>query len=44
MQGTGGMLEGTGTSGVARAIAGIALLILIAGIWACLWVPPWPIF
>ena len=44
MQGTGRMPEGTRTSGVARAIVGAALLVLIAGIWACLWVPPWPIF
>ena len=41
MQGT---LEREGTGGVARAIVGIILLILIAGFWACLWVPPWPIF
>jgi hypothetical protein len=41
MQGT---LEREGTGGVARAIVGIVLLILIAGVWACLWVPPWPIF
>jgi hypothetical protein len=41
MQGT---LEREGTGGVARAIVGIVLLILVAGVWACLWVPPWPIF
>ena len=29
---------------VARATVGIALLILVLGIWACLWVPPWPVF
>ena len=37
-------LEREGTGGVARTIVGIVLLILIAGVWACLWVPPWPIF
>jgi hypothetical protein len=37
-------LERGRTGGVARAIVGIVLLILIAGVWACLWVPPWPIF
>jgi hypothetical protein len=31
-------------SGVARAIVGVALFILVTGIWACLWVPPSPIF
>ena len=25
---------------IVRAILGIALLILVSGIWACLWVPP----
>ena len=37
-------LERERTGGVARAIVGIVLLILITGVWACLWVPPWPIF
>ena len=37
-------LERERTGGVAHAIVGIVLLILIAGVWACLWVPPWPIF
>jgi len=37
-------LEREGTGRVARAIVGIVLLILVAGVWACLWVPPWPIF
>jgi hypothetical protein len=23
-----------------RVLTGIALLVLLAGIWACLWVPP----
>jgi len=52
MQGRGKRLEREGTSpsttlgasGGAHAIIGITLLILLAGIWACLWVPPWPIF
>jgi hypothetical protein len=41
MQGT---LERERRGGVARMIVGIVLLILITGVWACLWVPPWPIF
>ena len=28
----------------ARAIVGAVLLILVMGLWACLWVPPSPIF
>ena len=52
VQGRGKRLEREGTSpsttlgasGGAHAIIGIALLILLAGMWACLWVPPWPIF
>jgi hypothetical protein len=26
--------------GVARVVMGVALLMLLAGIWVCLWVPP----
>jgi len=32
------------TSEIARVIVGIVLLILVTGLWACLWVPPSPIF
>jgi len=32
------------TSEIAQVIMGIVLLILVTGIWACLWVPPSPIF
>jgi hypothetical protein len=31
-------------SGVARVLVGVVLFILVTGIWACLWVPPSPIF
>jgi hypothetical protein len=31
-------------SGVVRVIVGVVLFILVTGIWACLWVPPSPIF
>ena len=44
MQETGRALAADRTGQVARAILGVVLLILLAGIWACLWVPPWPIF
>ena len=44
MQETGKALAADRTGQVARAILGVVLLILLAGIWACLWVPPWPIF
>jgi hypothetical protein len=28
--------------GVLGTLVGIALLALALGVWACLWVPPWP--
>jgi type II secretory pathway component PulM len=31
-------------SEIARMIVGITLLVLVVGIWVCLWVPPSPIF
>jgi len=31
-------------SGIVRVIVGIVLFVLVTGIWACLWVPPSPIF
>jgi hypothetical protein len=27
-------------SGIVRILMGIVLLVLVVGIWACLWVPP----
>ena len=44
MQETGKARTAGRTIQVARATLGIILLILLAGMWACLWVPPWPIF
>jgi hypothetical protein len=44
MQETGKALSAGRTGQVARAILGVVLLILLAGIWACLWVPPGPTF
>jgi len=32
--------EMKGKQGVVRVVMGIALLMLVSGIWACLWVPP----
>lgn len=43
MQGTRQTPEKERTSEVAQVIVGVVLLILLTGIWACLWVPP-PIF
>ena len=41
-------LNWTATDGkailVTRVILGIVLFTLVSGLWACLWVPPWPIF
>jgi hypothetical protein len=31
-------------SQVVQVIVGVVLFILLTGIWACLWVPPLPIF
>ena len=31
-------------SEVVQVIVGVVLFILLTGIWACLWVPPPPIF
>ena len=31
-------------SETAQVIVGVVLFILLTGIWACLWVPPPPIF
>jgi hypothetical protein len=29
---------------IARILVGAALLVLVVGIWVCLWVPPMPSF
>jgi len=29
---------------VSRAIVGFILFIVVSGIWACLWVPPLPLY
>ncbi len=31
-------------SEVAQVLVGIALFVLVIGIWVCFWVPPSPIF
>ena len=36
--------EKESTSEMAQVIVGVVLFILLTGIWACLWVPPPPIF
>ena len=41
---TGDVFERGARLQVARVTVGIALLIIVLGIWACLWVPPWPVF
>jgi hypothetical protein len=33
-------VRGQSAGALARVIAGIVLLILVIGLWACLWVPP----
>jgi hypothetical protein len=38
---TGKRMSGRGTMHeVVQALMGIALFILVTGVWACLWVPP----
>jgi len=44
MQGTRWTPEREGMGKVAQVIVGVLLFILLTGIWACLWVPPPPIF
>jgi hypothetical protein len=34
----------TGVGEIARILAGVVLLVLVIGIWVCLWVPPTPPF
>jgi hypothetical protein len=34
----------TGIGEIARILVGVALLVLVVGIWVCLWVPPTPSF
>lgn len=40
MEDTRWMLWGERMCRVIQAVMGIALLMLVSGIWACLWVPP----
>lgn len=44
MQGMRHTPEKETASEVAQVIVGVVLFILLTGIWACLWVPPPPIF
>jgi hypothetical protein len=44
MQGTRWTPDRERRGEVAQVIVGVVLFILLAGIWACLWVPPPPIF
>ena len=44
MQGTRWTPEREGMGEVAQIIVALVLFILLVGIWACLWVPPPPIF
>jgi hypothetical protein len=32
--------ERKGMNGVVRTLIGIVLLVLVIGVWVCLWVPP----
>jgi hypothetical protein len=34
----------TGIGEIVRILVGVALLVLVVGIWVCLWVPPTPPF
>ena len=43
-QGMRWMLEGVNVREMAQLILGLVLFILLAGIWAYLWVPPSPVF
>ena len=40
----GGGLAATHVGQFARVVAGGTVLALVTGIWACLWLPRWPIF
>jgi hypothetical protein len=40
MQVANRMSASGGATLVARVIVGLALLILVTGLWVCLWVPP----
>lgn len=44
MQGVSRMSRSVRMSEVARLIVGVVLLMLVIGLWVCLWVPPLPIF
>jgi hypothetical protein len=43
-QGTRWMLEGEKVREMVRLILGLVLFVLLAGIWAYLWVSPSPVF
>jgi hypothetical protein len=34
----------TGIGEIARIVVGVTLLVLVVGVWVCLWVPPPPHF
>jgi hypothetical protein len=40
-----GLIAGkTGVGEIARILVGVTLLVLVVGVWVCLWVPPAPPF
>jgi hypothetical protein len=44
MQGFNRTSASARTVQLARVFLGFILFALVIGLWACLWVPPWPIF